>query len=897
MKKLLSTLTLITCLFAFSTDTFATHTAAAQVSVWHNDSTWVPCTFPDKYIAEAKFYRDCSGSNAAAPTSLSLTVTSTCYGSTSYTLDPYSVITATDTLGGGRVLVNNCITGDELACTEEYLYRYYNPDGTFNIELPGPCRDWTFSWSVCCRPGNNENVQGGAIYAETIINNTFPCDTNVTGANGIPPNDTCINNTSYNNAAVFNDDRPVVTFCVGKKYKYFVGATDADGDSLSYKIVNPLSAAGTPTGFMAGYSVTDPLPVVNRPVSFDEKNGVLEFTPAQAFTGAFAYIVEEWRDSCFVDSIFVAGDSVAMIASKKVFVGSILRDTRFIFGNNCVTNLPIFGNDPNDPNAPIDPNNPPLFNGAIEVNCAATQFNVRMNIALQCNTLEPYGSDFRLVQGDPENPIAVYGIDTAFATNCLLNEFTTFTVELFEPIGPGDYKLFFKTGDDFNTLQTKCGIDIPEFTFIDVTVIDNFTFELDFDSIIGCRPADPAPIATVNFEGATFYAWSHNGVSIGGDSLQSQEVDMHGNWSVEVNVKGCDDSDNFFVDITQNRPVEVPDFYICPEEIDALLIILDTVKQGSHHTWYWLNDKTNEFEIVSTQKNLVAGTFDRGGKFYSEVTLNNVCTEEDTFIIDANPVLVDIGKDSSFCFGNEYWLYNKESYQNPDSIKYQWYLDSIPISGKTNDSLFITDQGDYMLEVTKNSICQGSDAVRIVIADTLAAPDPICSKVTFENGQIKQLFYWETVDGADDYEVQEIYNNGTKSDWIKANDLYGIHHLALGSQTELLVRAVNNELPDGASCQYSQIDAAAACEVVVKPTNVFTPNGDGINDFLTFDLIEVYEGSSLQIFNRWGKLIYEDNDYYNDWNGEDYEAGTYYYVLDINDPSQGIMKGYFTIIR
>ncbi len=898
MKTLLQTILPLFLALALSPSLFATHTAATQIDVVHNDTGWAPCTFPDKYIPEVKFYRDCSGNNASAPTVLTMTVSSTCYGNLTFQMDPYSIVTGTDTLGGGRILLNNCVTGDEVACTEEYLYRYYNPDGTFNIELPGPCRDWTFSWSLCCRPGNNENVNGGAIYAETKINNTFACDTVVTGPNGVPPNDTCANNLSYNNAAKFNDDRPVVTFCVGKNYKYFIGASDADGDSLAYRMVNPLSAAGTPVGFTAGYSVNDPLPVVNRPVNFDGENGILTFTPAQAFTGAFAYVVEEWRDSCFIDSIFVNGDSLATIATRKILVGEIMRDTRFIFGVNCLTQLPNFSNDPLDPNAPIDPNNPPVFNDVIEINCAATQFNVRMNIALQCNTLEPNGSDFRLMQGPVENPTAVFAIDTVFATNCVNNEFTHFTVVLYEPIGPGDYKLFFKTGDDFNTLQTKCGINVPEFTALDVRVLNNFQFDLDFDKIFVCRPADPAPIATVALAKASYYAWSFEGVPIGGDSLQSQVVDSNGTWTVEVNVKGCFDSDDFEVEITENRPVEVPNYYLCPDEIDSLRIRLDTVMQGSNHTWYWFNDKTGMFEIVSTNQIFNVSSFDRGGKFYSEVTLNGLCTEEDTFEITTTPLQVKIGRDSTICFSDEYWLYNMvEEYKVPSEHSYQWFLDGDTLFGQTNDSVFITTKGTYKLEVTRRNACTMADSVNITVADSLARPEALCTQVTFENGVVKQIFDWNVVLGADAYEVQEIRADGSRTGWIAANGQGGLSHTAFGAQVSLLIRAVNAEVAETAACKYSETEGAGSCEAVVKPTNIFTPNGDGVNDLLAFDLVELFPGSKLQLYNRWGKLVYEDADYRNDWGGEDFEDGVYYYILEINDNTLGTMKGTITLLR
>jgi gliding motility-associated-like protein len=56
--------------------------------------------------------------------------------------------------------------------------------------------------------------------------------------------------------------------------------------------------------------------------------------------------------------------------------------------------------------------------------------------------------------------------------------------------------------------------------------------------------------------------------------------------------------------------------------------------------------------------------------------------------------------------------------------------------------------------------------------------------------------------------------------------------------------------------------------------NVFSPNGDAINDkFKIFGTEQVVEVNRLQIFSRWGELIYENfnfdiNDATIGWNGE-----------------------------
>jgi gliding motility-associated-like protein len=76
--------------------------------------------------------------------------------------------------------------------------------------------------------------------------------------------------------------------------------------------------------------------------------------------------------------------------------------------------------------------------------------------------------------------------------------------------------------------------------------------------------------------------------------------------------------------------------------------------------------------------------------------------------------------------------------------------------------------------------------------------------------------------------------------------------------------------------------------------NVFTPNNDGRNDVFYFDSAFVCEVILIQVFNRWGNLVYQSTDPYAPWNGGDYPSGTYYYVVRFRD---GEDKGFITLIR
>lgn len=89
--------------------------------------------------------------------------------------------------------------------------------------------------------------------------------------------------------------------------------------------------------------------------------------------------------------------------------------------------------------------------------------------------------------------------------------------------------------------------------------------------------------------------------------------------------------------------------------------------------------------------------------------------------------------------------------------------------------------------------------------------------------------------------------------------------------------------------------------------NLVTADKDGHNDQWVIHGIENYENAIVQIYNRWGNLIYEASPYLNDWEGvpnkgasldgnsDRVPVGTYFYIIDLQTEGQEPFKGYLEV--
>jgi gliding motility-associated-like protein len=125
--------------------------------------------------------------------------------------------------------------------------------------------------------------------------------------------------------------------------------------------------------------------------------------------------------------------------------------------------------------------------------------------------------------------------------------------------------------------------------------------------------------------------------------------------------------------------------------------------------------------------------------------------------------------------------------------------------------------------------------------------------------------------------------------------------------TELFPDTYVVRVTDANGCQIVKVikvDDSTECGEV---RTVITPEGDGKNEEFVIKCLSRFNDNTLEIYNRWGQLVYHTEDYNDDnlWrgttmNGSDVPDGVYYYVFNYFDPGVNAFvtkKGSVTVIR
>ena len=225
------------------------------------------------------------------------------------------------------------------------------------------------------------------------------------------------------------------------------------------------------------------------------------------------------------------------------------------------------------------------------------------------------------------------------------------------------------------------------------------------------------------------------------------------------------------------------------------------------------------------------------------------------------------------------------------SFAYNWNSPILPIQQTDNNqtAIGLSAYTNYTITVENEFGCKQTDTVRLKAypnpnieilsdpSDTVYLDNPYVTwsfknNDTVYNGHDTVIeisnFYWE-FDGYD--------NTFTSASPKVAFTTEG--------QGNAMLTVTNDQ-----GCDTTFHDDINVLPVKLKIPNIFTPNGDGINDYFEIgygdegkpinDLKVYFLSTKLVIFNRWGRIVYESTDYKNDWDGGKLPDGTYFYVLE-----------------
>ncbi|GAB4253900.1 MAG: hypothetical protein Kow0079_09860 [Vicingaceae bacterium] len=263
------------------------------------------------------------------------------------------------------------------------------------------------------------------------------------------------------------------------------------------------------------------------------------------------------------------------------------------------------------------------------------------------------------------------------------------------------------------------------------------------------------------------------------------------------------------------------------------------------------------------------------GTVIVQVTDTNGCKGWDTVLVTSSSPQTSILGVTGFCPGQTITI---TASGNHDS--YLWN------TGDTTSSITI-GQGTYFVTVSDTFNCSNSDTVVVQ-----AWPQPNASFVIdpSPNGSPNTTitFTDQSTIGGNDTIVGWSWTFGDTTANVTTQNATHTYNNQ-GTYTVTLIVVSNNGCADTVSIDYLVVG-----DLIIP--NVFTPNGDGINDVLEFTNLEFYGSNHLVIYNRWGNKLYEKEDYQNDWDGGNHPEGTYYFILKVEGMDEPI-KGSFTMLK
>ncbi len=295
-------------------------------------------------------------------------------------------------------------------------------------------------------------------------------------------------------------------------------------------------------------------------------------------------------------------------------------------------------------------------------------------------------------------------------------------------------------------------------------------------------------------------------------------------------------------------------------------------------TWTWDIEGFGTFE---NQRNLVI-TFTETGEYLIRLTAirGGQCPENIT--IEKTLILSELSlvasPDQQICFGESVQLESQAS----NSSTYSW----LPTTGLSNPAIpnpiaSPTQTTEYTVRIQNEVGCIREEKVLVEVFPELFIDFDLeigsdCAKpsvLKFINRSTGASRYeWSISDGA-------FFTDESPADYT----------FARRGTYEVTLRVFNGE----DDCEAFQTVSIEVEDNQTLPPNAITPSKeDTKND--TFQIAAFRRNYKLQVYNRWGGLMYENDNYNDEW-GKNVDAGVYYYIL--TSPQGVKCRGWIEVVR
>jgi gliding motility-associated-like protein len=415
------------------------------------------------------------------------------------------------------------------------------------------------------------------------------------------------------------------------------------------------------------------------------------------------------------------------------------------------------------------------------------------------------------------------------------------SIFLASPLAPGTYKVKAKNGNDGNTLKDNCDRLIPVGDSVSFTVFPLFPTPMDSLTTPKCAPQTLELVFKKR--------------------IKCSSIDPAGG--------------DFF--ITGSYPINI------------------TGASGN-----CINGIADKIILQLSAPLLVNGNFivnlktgPDGNTLLDECDVQTPLPDDVAFVIK-DTVNADFGKTINYtCSVNAVsYTHNGANAVNT----WQWTFGSAPNNATQNPVITYTNfEPKTTTLIVSNGVCSDTSTQQIIFANYLKADFEVTTlicpykKADFKNTSIGTITNWKWT-----------FGNGNMS--TQKNPIQQLYVPLVASDYNALPELIIQNDFGCFDTVKKPVQVLFSCFIAVP--SAFTPNGDGLNDFLY--PLKAYKSTNLNfsIYNRLGQRVFYSNSWLNKWDGKfkgvPQDPGTYVWTLDYFNSEEGkrvVEKGTSILIR